>query len=162
MSKSKREKRQTKAQLHQQRQQLQRVVKAEQAERLRQWERDALEYRWQHSFDQMKTFPNEGLANIYTCEQCGLVIWTVDMIKGITPFVTACRREELRGDACGGSMQSGMYRVAMITLLPDYVWYRPSLAELSTLSPATMEHVNRGGLILARVQPRPVPPVEVG
>ncbi len=90
--------------------------------------------------------PNPNRLNIYTCNQCGLHIVTKDADQGTTPFLTNCRCTV----GCQGMMQSSFYRV----FDPDGImrwtheWYSPTV--LLNMSPAVLEHVRKGGLLLRR------------
>jgi len=90
-----------------------------------------------------------GRKNVYRCagtstdrsNGCGASIVTVDRDAGVTPFLTGC-------SACKGYAQSSMYRVDQ-ALAPTHEWYRPDT--LAGLTPATVDHVLRGGLILRAI-----------
>jgi len=91
--------------------------------------------------------PNPGRKNIYTCQECGGHLITKDLVPGTTPFIIACQVTH----GCPGRMQSSMYRV----FDPDdklghtHEWYKPILT--SAMSPSTMDHVRKGGLLLRAI-----------
>lgn len=86
----------------------------------------------------------KGRLNIYTCRTCRGHVVTRDIDTGVTPFLTSCAATE----GCGGMMQSSMYNVFDQAMRASHIWYRPHINTL--LSPATIEHLNKGGLILRR------------
>ncbi len=88
----------------------------------------------------------KGKKNIYTCEKCGGHIVTVDLDRGVTPFMVDC----MATPACGGMMQSSMYRVFDQTMRADHEWYRPSDFALATMTPRVRRHVEHGGLLIRK------------
>lgn len=88
----------------------------------------------------------KGRKNIYTCEECGGHIVTVDLEEGVTPFMVGCRATE----GCEGMMKSSMYRVFDQTMATDHEWYKPGINQ--ALSTGEADHVNNGGLLLRKVQ----------
>lgn len=89
----------------------------------------------------------QGCKNSYTCDRCGASFVTVDRDEGITPFMTNC----VNYPECKGTSISAFYRVDQ-TAEPTHEWYRPDRIEYGRLSLATKDHVNRGGLLLRRIQ----------
>jgi hypothetical protein len=83
-----------------------------------------------------------GRKNIYRCNQCGHEMITCDAATGVTPFVTACPE-------CNGDTTSQFYRVDQ-TLTETHEWFRPET--LDGLSPYSIDHVRRGGLILRKIE----------
>lgn len=85
----------------------------------------------------------KGQKNIYLCHSCGRGHVTVDLDEGTTPFITTCL-------ACGREAYSLLYRCpqAMLKDVPAALeWYSPKAAELGSLKPHTLQHVQMGGLI---------------
>lgn len=89
----------------------------------------------------------KGRLNIYTCEKCRGHIVTRDIETGVTPFGTSCRATP----GCAGMMQSSVYHVQDQRIRASHVWYRPTINDL--LKPGTLEHVNKGGLLLREARP---------
>lgn len=87
----------------------------------------------------------KGKKNVYTCE-LGHQVVTVDDDEGVTPFMTMCAVP-----GCGHWAQSSMYRVDQ-SLEPHLHWFRPPKADWFRYSPATIEHLKRGGLIRSDVK----------
>ena len=84
-----------------------------------------------------------GYINIYTCSECGYQLVTRDVDEGVTPFTTPC-------DRCNGLAQSAGYRIPpFFPGVPIKQWYRPD--SLDGLSPAEIDHVTRGGLLLRKI-----------
>lgn len=110
-----------------------------------------------------------GKKNGYKCKGCGWRIVTVNACEGTTPFMVGCENpapteEEKRAgkDAqgfsgskgCGAFMESFFYQVPQ-HLEPSHEWYSPDKQERKRLrrkgQAETLEHVERGGLLLRRV-----------
>lgn len=90
----------------------------------------------------------KGRKNIYVCDSCKGHIVTVDRDEGTTPFALQC---ECRL-GCKGVMRSSMYRVFDQEIGASHEWYRPSVLERAGLSEWSRAHVEKGGLILRKVQ----------
>lgn len=90
---------------------------------------------------------NPNALNIYICQACGGHIVTKDVVDGVTPFMLQCKCTS----ECTGHMHSSMYRVfdPEGKLKWDHEWYRPVIMNPSW-GPATIDHINRGGLMLRR------------
>ncbi|UPJ43913.1 hypothetical protein IVB40_07540 [Bradyrhizobium sp. 40] len=88
----------------------------------------------------------QGKKNIYVCEKCKGHIVTVDLERGVTPFMVDCRATH----GCKGMMKSSMYRVFDQEIRADHEWYRPTA--IQTLSPWERDHVSRGGLLLRKAK----------
>lgn len=88
--------------------------------------------------------PNPGRLNIYVCDDCGLHIVTKDVDQGTTPFIVNCQCTP----RCLGKMYSSMYRVwdPKEKMRWTHEWYKPSV--LLNMSPAVLDHVANGGLLL--------------
>lgn len=91
----------------------------------------------------------KGKKNIYTCDKCKGHIVTVDVERGVTPFMVGCKATL----DCKGMMKSSMYRVFDQDMRADYEWYRPSAAEV--LKSHVKQHVDQGGLLLRKVSRTP-------
>jgi hypothetical protein len=85
---------------------------------------------------------SRGKKNIYICQSRGHQTVTIDREDGVTPFMIRCRFPD-----CTSMAESSFYRVDQ-TLEAFHEWYRPDAAERAKLHPATLEHVERGGLLL--------------
>lgn len=97
--------------------------------------------------------------NAYGC-QYGCNTVTVDVDKGVTPFMIKCKaksrpdrplRPELTGadGECIGAAQSCFYPKTPLPAhlpAPTHEWYRPT--NLDGLNDGELEHVKRGGLLL--------------
>ncbi len=88
----------------------------------------------------------KGKKNIYVCQKCNGHIVTVDLEHGVTPFMVDCKATP----ACGGMMQSSMYRVFDQTMRADHEWYKPTDFALATMTPSTRRHVEQGGLLIRK------------
>jgi hypothetical protein len=86
----------------------------------------------------------KGKKNIYTCDKCKGHIVTVDVDRGVTPFMTNCKATL----NCKGMMTSSMYRVFDQNMRADYEWYRPSA--IKVLKPHIKQHVEQGCLLLRK------------
>lgn len=86
----------------------------------------------------------KGKKNIYTCEKCHGHVVTVDIERGVTPFLIECKATH----DCKGLMKSSMYRVFDQSMRADYEWYRPTVAQ--ALQPGEKQHVDQGGLLLRK------------
>lgn len=95
----------------------------------------------------------KGYKNIYLCHACGHGFVSIDTDDGVTPFTTGCRRS-----GCTSVAMSLFYRCPqemLANITPAIDWYRPAAAEVAMLSPATREHVDKGGLLLRPHLPPP-------
>lgn len=91
----------------------------------------------------------QGKPNVYTCEACHGEMVTVDVDAGVTPFMLGCQATP----GCSGMAQSAMYRVPPERVAEaTHEWYTP--ATLDGLDAATLDHVQKGGLLL-RARPSP-------
>lgn len=109
-----------------------------------------------------------GYENVYTCQKCGGRVTTIDVDQGVTPFMIRCRVDTadheilttyIPGIAaqvkpnCGGQMHSSFYplgRRPSSIPAPSFEWYMPDEEEKRGLSQMTLEHVEKGGLLLRR------------
>lgn len=82
--------------------------------------------------------------NIYVCTKCLGHVITEDAEEGVTPFGMACRATI----GCEGTMESSFYRVWNQTMAADFEWRKPNALEFAGLDKATIEHVNKGGLLI--------------
>lgn len=92
--------------------------------------------------------PNPARKNIYICDTCGHHIVTKDLVEGTTPFMISCQR----ADKCLGKMASSFYRVfdPEDKMAHSHEWYKPHIL-LANMTPAVIDHVQRGGLLLRPV-----------
>jgi hypothetical protein len=89
-------------------------------------------------------------VNVYTCQKCGGKTITIDVHKGVTPFMLKCRASGRESD-CDGTSYSAMYRVPKeLGLIPMWEWFTPVGSEYNKLSDAMKEHIDKGGLDLRR------------
>lgn len=89
--------------------------------------------------------------NVYTCPRGHLTV-TVDRDEGTTPFMMSCSEG---GHPCLQPAQSSLYRVDQ-ALAPTHEWYKPTLKEAKRKdrrARGTLDHVQRGGLLLRRITP---------
>lgn len=99
----------------------------------------------------------QGRYNVYECPD-GHKTVTRDIDEGVTPFLLGCRAS---GDttACNLMAQSQFYPEYLPpSLLQQYEqfgweWYQPSLKWTRRQGPETLDHVQRGGLVLRRHAP---------
>lgn len=90
---------------------------------------------------------SRGQVNVYTCPKCKGRTVTIDADDGVTPFMINCRSV----GGCHEEMaESSFYRVDQ-NLVPTYEWYRPVGDELAMLKGEMREHVDKGGLLLRRI-----------
>jgi len=102
--------------------------------------------------------------NIYICEH-GCHNITVNVDKGVTPFMMKCLREgdakrpldksKSKNGVCVGMAKSCMYP-ERINDAQDYPvakheWYRPDNQEYSALNNAEKDHVRNGGLLIRKI-----------
>lgn len=76
--------------------------------------------------DNVEAIGFKGKKNIYTCDKCKGHVVTVDVDRGVTPFMIECKSTL----GCKGMMRSSMYRVFDQDMRPDFEWYRPSAVEI--------------------------------
>ena len=86
---------------------------------------------------------NKYRINQYVCEMCGLGIITVDLEEGVTPFALVCRAT----NDCEGKMYSRMYEKVKQSLIPEFGWYKPNLADVEDFQ---RPHIEAGGLLLRK------------
>lgn len=101
--------------------------------------------------------------NLYICEH-GCHNVTVDVDKGVTPFMIKCVREadkdrpldpiKSRDGVCIGTAKSCFYPKEIEDHyeypVPKHEWYRPELSEYAKLSKHEKDHVRNGGLLLRK------------
>ena len=85
----------------------------------------------------------KGKKNIYTCDKCKGHIVTVDIDRGVTPFMVECKATL----GCKGMMKSSMYCVFDQDMRADYEWYRPS-----AVKPHLQHYVDQGGLLFRKAR----------
>ena len=88
----------------------------------------------------------KGKKNIYTCDKCKGHVVTVDVDRGVTPFMIECKATAF----CDGMMKSSMYRVFDQDMRAGYEWYRPTAVEI--VKPHLQHHIEQGGLLLRKAQ----------
>lgn len=98
-----------------------------------------------------------GKLNVYQCER-GHPTVTVDLDAGGTPAGMPCPHTSARGFPvvtveCGLHARSCWYRVPQ-DLVPTHEWYRPGDGERRTLDVHQAHHVDLGGLLIRRIEPR--------
>ena len=97
--------------------------------------------------------------NVWTCERCKKDTVTVEAVDGVTPFMLGCQVTK----GCGGMAQSHFYRVPQDgSLTPTHEWYLPSVEELLTFSPATIQHCLQGGLMIRSLSTKPASTHDAG
>jgi len=80
--------------------------------------------------------------NQYRCQECKSIITTVDIDKGVTPFMLYCRATT----GCKGMMESAFYRPLNTNATPEFEWYKPSMKYAKRKGMA--DHVDQGGLAI--------------
>lgn len=137
----------------------------------RRWREDVRDMAWDES-----RRPAEGdRLNAYVCDGCGRWVVTRDVHEGVTPMFLACRFKGEPTDSendCKGRSVSSMYKLEMLqrhlherevypSLIPrewpepTWEWYMPDAAEMKRLrrhKPRAVEHAERGGLSLRRIE----------
>jgi len=105
----------------------------------------------------------EERMNVYVCEY-GCHNVTVDVAKGVTPFMIKCERtadkdrpldpKKSKDGVCVGTANSCMYPQSLPHgapyPVPKHEWYRPDLEEFMGLSDPEKDHVKQGGLLLRK------------
>jgi hypothetical protein len=79
--------------------------------------------------------------NCYRCD-CGHVTKTIDVDKGVTPFIFNC-------DKCNKHAKSTFYNDIAPHLEPTWEWYRPTLQDTikrRIKKPFDVDHILKGGL----------------
>ena len=85
--------------------------------------------------------------NAYVCKTCGLKIVTINLDEGVTSMFMDCEKGRVE---CNGPMVLQMYQVPDY-LAPTHAWYRPTPQELKHHTKYVRQHVEAGGLVLARL-----------
>lgn len=102
--------------------------------------------------------------NIYICEH-GCHNITVDVDKGVTPFMIPCEfrgrpdrpanPKKMKNGKCIGIARSCMYPQELGEGIPypkpEFEWYRPDLKEFNALSNPEKDHVKQGGLLMRKI-----------
>lgn len=96
-----------------------------------------------------------GRKNLYVCiERCGWRAITIDMAEGVTPALIPCENPRCtpRTDSVMRTSYAGsrFYQVPEDVGEPTHEWYAPSAAARRGLSPAELDHVRAGGLLLRK------------
>ena len=95
--------------------------------------------------EEMRIFDGRGNGvDVYVCEYCGHKIFTRYKDKGVTPFTITCR-ECGRTSAHRATISEEEASRLNVTVRN---WVRPSLEQLLEMSPWTIDHVLKGGLVL--------------
>lgn len=102
-----------------------------------------------------------GAVNAWQCERCGGVLAAIHVHEGTTPMFLACRApHSAPAPACQGRMMSSGYPPGpvpdRIRLAIAWEWRLPTSTERKRWrreNPAMLDHVNRGGLVLAPLSP---------
>lgn len=96
-----------------------------------------------------------GAVNAWKCERCGGLLVAIHLVEGTTPMFLGCRAV-----GCDGRGVSAGYPPAPIpSRILDAVsweWRLPSTTERKrwkSENPAMLDHVTRGGLVLAPLSP---------
>lgn len=102
---------------------------------------------------------NAGNVNVYSCEDCGKYIVTIDRDLGIAPYLIDC----VATPACKGVMRSALYRIipwiaALGHLTPAWEWYKPDPAVAERLNKKNQDLLRRGGLLLRPIPQKELPP----
>lgn len=84
---------------------------------------------------------SENRTNNYECKSCQHITKTIDIDKGVTPFIIRCRK-------CNSEAISNFYYDSKPSDKPELQFYRPTLEETYTLSTFAVDHVLKGGLLL--------------
>lgn len=94
--------------------------------------------------------PPHPRINVYICQRCGTYTVTVDVDKGVTPFMIGCQNgtTDCTGDAYSQMYPSGP-KPAWIPE-PQWEWYKPTGEAYDKLSLAMKEHIDNGGLNIRR------------
>lgn len=93
----------------------------------------------QHESIKGEVAPNR--VNCYTCEKCGHITKTIDIDKGVTPFMSSC-------EMCKGTATSSFYDDIAPNQEPTIEWYRPTLKQTLKMRQNfnLLSHVLDGGL----------------
>jgi len=94
-------------------------------------------------------YPGPGTRNAYRCKKCHRYSVTVHADQGVTPMFLGCLHE-----GCDGQGVSAMYPPEPWPAGIDeatHEWYRPTEKELKKVSPAELQHVRQGGLLLREI-----------
>jgi transcription elongation factor Elf1 len=84
-------------------------------------------------------------TNCYVCNHCHNVMKTIDVDRGVTPFMIRCHN-------CGEMAYSQFYKNIAPSRLPTMEWYRPSLNDLlKNKHKYDIGHVLNGGLELRKI-----------
>lgn len=84
----------------------------------------------------------ENRINTYVCKSCKHLTKTIDVNKGVTPFLNDCVK-------CGEKATSTFYTNIEPRLKPIQEWYRPTLEECYKYrkNEPLLEHIFQGGLL---------------
>ena len=88
--------------------------------------------------------------NIYLCRGCGRAVVSEDRDQGVTPFMIACYFpdcEEMATSLFYALTDHPAVRVSTVRI----EWYKPGAAEIGGLKPGELAHVEKGGLLMRRV-----------
>lgn len=103
-----------------------------------------------------------GEKNAYYCNTCGGYIVTIDRDDGVTPVFLLCRAPREDGvEPCRGTMRSMMYPDEPwpasdgfdnpIPTEPTWEWFKPTLRAARRGGPEMLDHVQKGGLELRKI-----------
>lgn len=99
-------------------------------------------------FESIKGEVEPNRVNCYQCPSCQHITKTIDVDKGVTPFMHTCER-------CGSFARSTMYNDIAPHQEPTEEWYRPSLRKtlrLVGVSDGMVDHILQGGLDVRKIK----------
>lgn len=98
--------------------------------------------------ESMQIYDGRGKGiDVYVCDTCGAKFFTRYANKGVTPFVTYCRKCQV-GAAMHRTTISEDQFIHSYLAQGLHEWKRPSFEQFLKLSPEAQNHVLQGGLIL--------------
>lgn len=93
------------------------------------------------------TYKNKDLKSIncYTCEHCQHITKTINVDKGVIPYMFRCPN-------CKGYAYSSYFENIAPFLDPTIEWYRPTIEDTIQLNALDLEHILNGGLMFRNVR----------
>lgn len=86
----------------------------------------------------------KGVRNMYVCDTCFGHIITLQIDKGVPPYLVGC----LATLNCRGMMQSSLNRVYDQRVRADFEWHKPTAEEVASYPEDARQHIAQNGLTL--------------
>lgn len=100
-----------------------------------------IERKYNKMLESHKELVAPNRVNCYVCNHCGYITKTIDVDKGVTPFMHNCEK-------CNGLARSTFYQDIAPNQKPTQEWFRPTLKQALKMkrNEDMLDHLFGGGL----------------